>query len=607
MTQTTHTDNVLIDGSRDITQLQVEGHSTQNEPLQTWQANGATAVARVAKDGRLQTGTLGLGTPDALVEANLDNTTQPTLPKRGVQSLGKLTGALASAIDWAIHELELLGTGGVSALITALRAKVTHKNSGSSGSAELRAGDFQALNQTGTVGTPVGKATGVRGTASNTPLVSSTAYLAKAIGVEATVTNDASGTVTEASAFEVAPPTNGGTITTLYGMKVPDLTQGQTNYALHTGQGVNRLGDQLNVVGSGNKVQSIVKANTTQTANLQEWQTSGGSPLSVIGSGGELGVGATSPAAKVHVQATSEQLRLGYDATKVSKFTTDTNGQLNLDIQGAKLNLKTSQGDSYVVLYEDSDIGTHNVALGTSHYQARFISTLPFQIIPSNQWNNWMEIDSVSGYIRVTFANPTGPAKFVGPAGGELIFDTAVYNQPTVFTPGTAGIGIGGTPPASTKFYLTTGAAGTKGAVIRLAASPTANALEVQDSTGTVLSSLDKSGALALGQAGAPNSVLQVNGPIATALATKTANYTLTATDSIILANAASGAVALTLPTAVGCAGRVYTLKKIDSSANAVTVATSASQTIDGASSQALAAQWNLVRVASDGSNWFIV
>jgi hypothetical protein len=288
MTQTTHTDNVLIDGSRDITQLQVEGHSTQNQPLQTWQANGATPVAHVAKDGRLQTGSLGLGTPDALVEANLDNVTQASLPKRGVQSLGKLTGALDSAIAWAVHELELLGTGGVSALQTALRAKVTHQNSGSSGSAELRAGDFQAVNQTGTVGTPVGRATGVRGTASNTPLVSGTAYLAKAIGVEATVTNDASGTVTDAAAFEVAPPTNGGTITTLYGVRIPNLTQGQTNYALHTGQGLNRLGDQLNVVGSADRQQLLVKANSTQTTPLAEFQNTSGTPLLRVHNSGLL-------------------------------------------------------------------------------------------------------------------------------------------------------------------------------------------------------------------------------------------------------------------------------------------------------------------------------
>jgi hypothetical protein len=289
VTQTTHTDNVLIDGSRDITQLQVEGHSTQNQPLQTWQANGATAVARVTKDGRLQTGTLGLGTPDALVEANLDNVTQPSLPKRGVQSLGKLTGALASAIDWAVHELELLGTGGVGALITALRAKVTHKNSGSSGSAELRAGDFQALNQTGTVGTPVGKATGVRGTASNTPLVSGTAYLAKAIGVEATVTNDASGTVTEAAAFEVAPPINGGTISTLYGLKVPSLSPGGTvpNYASA------QLGDEFEIKVQGSAPARIPPSNfvkvypklVTGTPHLFA-KDSSGAEFDLSGSGG---------------------------------------------------------------------------------------------------------------------------------------------------------------------------------------------------------------------------------------------------------------------------------------------------------------------------------
>ncbi len=93
---------------------------------------------------------------------------------------------------------------------------------------------------------------------------------------------------------------------------------------------------------------------------------------------------------------------------------------------------------------------------------------------------------------------------------------------------------------------------------------------------------------------------------IATALATKTAAYTLTATDSVILADATSAAFTLTLPSASGITGRQYTIKKVDSSANAVTIA-SVAGTIDGAATKALSAQWQAARVVSDGGNWFMV
>jgi len=249
-----------IDGVQDVTQLQVEGHTTQTQPLQTWQDSGGNVLARITNDGRLQEGNLGLGTPAALVEANDSITLPSTKPKRGWHSLGRVTGAITDAIAWVVHELELLGTGGTTGLQTGVRAKLTHNNTGNAVNAELRTGDFQAVNQSGASGTPVGKLTALHGAASN----SSNAYLNKAIGIEATVTNDTSGTINEASAFEVAVPTNTGTINTVYGLRIPDLTQGGRNIAIQTGQGVVRLGDheELKVVAgspTGNPPVNFIK------------------------------------------------------------------------------------------------------------------------------------------------------------------------------------------------------------------------------------------------------------------------------------------------------------------------------------------------------------
>jgi hypothetical protein len=91
------------------------------------------------------------------------------------------------------------------------------------------------------------------------------------------------------------------------------------------------------------------------------------------------------------------------------------------------------------------------------------------------------------------------------------------------------------------------------------------------------------------------------------ALTTKTTTYTITATDGTILCDATSAAFTVTLPTAVSATGKTYIVKKIDSSANAVTIATTSSQTIDTISTQVLGIQSAWLVIQSDGSNWQIV
>lgn len=91
------------------------------------------------------------------------------------------------------------------------------------------------------------------------------------------------------------------------------------------------------------------------------------------------------------------------------------------------------------------------------------------------------------------------------------------------------------------------------------------------------------------------------------AIVTKTGAYTATDADLVILCDASSGAFTITLPTAVGRAGKVFHIKKIDSSANGVTVDGNGSQTIDGATTQVIATQYNSIKITSDASNWHIL
>lgn len=97
---------------------------------------------------------------------------------------------------------------------------------------------------------------------------------------------------------------------------------------------------------------------------------------------------------------------------------------------------------------------------------------------------------------------------------------------------------------------------------------------------------------------------LAVAGGLTSAVRTIIASGAVTATDSLLLLNAAT--LTATLPTAVGKTGRVYTVKLVAASTTG-TVATTSSQTIDGSTTYSLSAQRKYVTVQSDGANWQII
>lgn len=100
-----------------------------------------------------------------------------------------------------------------------------------------------------------------------------------------------------------------------------------------------------------------------------------------------------------------------------------------------------------------------------------------------------------------------------------------------------------------------------------------------------------------------PNSTFHVNGSVAFNTSSISANTTLDGTYTHVFA---SGTITITLPTAVGIAGRTYWIKKTDSGTT-LTVATTSSQTIDGAATLSVTTQYNAYTLVSNGSNWFIM
>lgn len=95
--------------------------------------------------------------------------------------------------------------------------------------------------------------------------------------------------------------------------------------------------------------------------------------------------------------------------------------------------------------------------------------------------------------------------------------------------------------------------------------------------------------------------------PIMRPTAAKSAAYTIVAADEFLTADATSAAFQITLPnTSAVIVGQEFTIKRINSGSNNVTVGTTASQTIDGAATVVLTAQWQVTTVKRVGSNWLV-
>lgn len=87
----------------------------------------------------------------------------------------------------------------------------------------------------------------------------------------------------------------------------------------------------------------------------------------------------------------------------------------------------------------------------------------------------------------------------------------------------------------------------------------------------------------------------------------KLADYSIVDTDELITANSTSGILTLTLLTAVGRKGKTITVKRINAGANDVVIDPAGAETIDGAATKVLGAQFDKVTIVSDGTNWLEV
>jgi hypothetical protein len=103
-----------------------------------------------------------------------------------------------------------------------------------------------------------------------------------------------------------------------------------------------------------------------------------------------------------------------------------------------------------------------------------------------------------------------------------------------------------------------------------------------------------------------PNSTLDVRGSISLGYKAFTANTSAAISDNTLVFTGTSAAT-LTLPDATLCTGRAYWVKSTSSNSSVLTIATTASQTVEGLASWTVTQTNKVIRLTSDGANWLIV
>jgi hypothetical protein len=77
--------------------------------------------------------------------------------------------------------------------------------------------------------------------------------------------------------------------------------------------------------------------------------------------------------------------------------------------------------------------------------------------------------------------------------------------------------------------------------------------------------------------------------------------------DYIVLVDATAGNVVLDLPVASTNKGALVVVKKLDASANTVTLEANGAETIDGAANKVISTQYDKFTVVCDGVEWWVV
>lgn len=266
-----------------------------------------------------------------------------------------------------------------------------------------------------------------------------------------------------------------------------------------------------------------------------------------------------------------------------------------------------STNQAYLIQDETGSASSHNIILspaaGTINGASTAVINLNYgRAIVYNDGTNWFAAGLYNSSQLTTAVVSVSDSNGVQAIGTTATASAVNYlNVTNAATGGAVTIAPAGT---DSNIPLNIQGKGTGTVNIRSASNSTSG-IKIQNATGAnTIMNFDTSNLRVGIRTVTPTSSFHIAGSLSTAIASKSSAYTLTETDSTILA---TGTTTITLPTAAGITGRMYTVKKTDTAGTNVTVGTTSSQTIDGSTTYVLSAQYQAVTVQSDGSNWQII
>jgi len=335
---------------------------------------------------------------------------------------------------------------------------------------------------------------------------------------------------------------------------------------------------------------------------------------------GNLGIGTTTPNAKL-----------------------DISGSVNISGSGTQVPLQITSGSTSLLFVSSSG----NVGIGTITPIARLSVIDTTLASGSNNIGSVMDLqqtwnttgypitfrinvtNTASGYNAVPFQYQlAGTPYFSVTKDGYISFGNPVYS-PTIGTSGgiTAGTTLGGKAIGLFHYLQTEQGYGIFASSVTGTRTATSNECGVfktietfNPSSGTatyngitlanIISQSGASNGITRGLYINPNlsasvdfrAIEATSGSIVFPYTTAAATYSIKTSDYLV--NFTTAGFTASLATAVGCTGKTYILK--NSAAGQVVVATTSAQTIDGASTYTLSAQYKYVQVVSNGANWII-
>lgn len=280
------------------------------------------------------------------------------------------------------------------------------------------------------------------------------------------------------------------------------------------------FGSRVNVaIGQADRRGIVVRAFTGQTANLQEWQNSAGTVMSAVGSNGAFDIYSQAttaiPLTITGIASQSSFLTLWRDNGANTLSAISSSGAFVSNVGGHSIS-SASTGTIGLVVKAASGQTTQSIqewqtSGGSTQAKIDANGTLTAQ-----SFNALYSVSSLSGGNTVVPLTVTGRgvggvntqtanlAEFKTGATGNAVLG-GVSADGYLFTGSTAVLNTSGGSAAVIQASVQASAAGTRGLVIRGAASQTANLQEWQNSAGTVLGQVDSAGRFSVWSVGTGN------------------------------------------------------------------------------------------------------